>query len=161
MTAQEFEEKYVVQAPHLYEVAYSLLQNQQDAEDVVQDTLVKLWRDADRIDHLQNSQGYLLRMLRNGCIDLLRERRNETELESFENTLPETEPPPETETEEKVRFILRNLPARARQIVTMRHVAECSIDEICEVTGDSPMNVRQILSRSRRKIIEQFKTLKI
>ena len=159
MTSKEFEEKYVTMSPYLYRVAYALLHNQQDAEDMVQETLVKLWRDAERIDRLQNPQGYVLRTLRNACVDLLRSRCNETEIENFEEMLAEPEPPPETDAQDQVHSLLLTLPPRARKIVTMRHVAECSIDEICEVTGETPLNVRQILSRSRRKIIQQFKNL--
>ena len=45
MEAKTFEHKFVRLSPTLYRVAYSLLRNEQDAEDAVQDTLVALWRD--------------------------------------------------------------------------------------------------------------------
>ena len=157
MTSQEFEDKYLRIAPRLYEIAFHLLQNPQDAEDVVQEVMVKLWREADRIYHLENPQGYILRVLRNECIDLLRERRNDTEVETYENALADEGEPPEIDASQRVHTILKSLPHREHRIITMRHVAECSIDDICEATGETPSNVRQILSRTRRKIVEQFK----
>jgi RNA polymerase sigma-70 factor (ECF subfamily) len=158
MTSQEFEDKFMRLAPHLYQVAFSMLQNPQDAEDVVQETFVKLWRDRQRLEAFENAEGYAMRMLRNACIDCLRLRQEETELVTYEERLANPEPPPRMNDEQKVNFILQHLPPKIRQIITMRHVSECSIDEICEVTGETPSNVRQILSRTRRKIVEQFKT---
>lgn len=159
MTSKEFEEKYVRMAPRLYQVAYGLLHNQQDAEDVVQETLVKLWHEADRLERMGNPSGYVLRILKNASIDLLRLRPNEIELEPLEEVIAEPDLSPHKETQDKVKTILQSLPMKAQQIITMRHVAECSIDEICEVTGETPVNVRQILSRTRKKIVEQFKRL--
>ena len=157
MTSQEFEDKYIRMAHHLYKIAFNLLQNPQDAEDVVQEVMVKLWREADRIHQLNNPHGYILRMVRNECVDLLRKRRNDTEVEPLENELADEGRPPETDVSQSVSTILKGLPHREHRIITMRHVAECSIDEICEATGETPSNVRQILSRTRRKIVEQFK----
>ena len=157
MTSKEFEEKYVCLAPRLYQVAMSLVQNQQDAEDVVQETFVKLWREADRLEQMQNAQGYILRMLRNACIDQLRLRHDETDLLHVEESIADAQPPPQMDAKDRVHAILRSLPPKTQRIVTMRHVAECSIDEICEATGETPSNVRQILSRTRKKMIEMFK----
>ena len=157
MTSTEFEEKYVCLAPRLYQVAMSLVQNQQDAEDVVQETFVKLWREADRLEQMQNAQGYILRMLRNACVDQLRLRHDETELHArLEESIADAQPPPMSDAKERVHAILRSFPQRTQRIITMRHVAECSIDEICEAVGETPSNVRQILSRTRKKMIEMF-----
>ena len=159
MTSREFEEKYVRLAPRLYQVAMSMLSNQQDAEDVVQETLVKLWREADRLERMQNPLGYMLRTLRNACIDLLRSRPNEMELDPLEEVVAEPDVSPDLDVGEKVQIILHSLPSKTQQIINMRHVAECSIDEICEATGETPSNIRQILSRTRKKIVEQLKSL--
>lgn len=158
MTSQEFEDKFLPLAPHLYQVAFSMLHNSEDAEDVVQETFVKLWRDRLRLASLENAEGYAMRTLRNACIDVLRLRQDEAELIVYEERFADPEPPPQQDDGQKVNFILQHLPPKMRQIVTLRHVSECSIDEICEVTGETPSNVRQILSRTRRKIISQFKS---
>ena len=158
MTSQDFEDKFLPLAPRLYQVAFSMLQNPQDAEDVVQETFVKLWHDRQRLASFDNAEGYAMRSLRNACIDVLRLRRHETEFLICEECLAEPEPPPQLDDGQKVNFILQHLPPKMREIVTLRHVSECSIDEICEVTGETPSNVRQILSRTRRKIISQFKS---
>ena len=158
MTSKEFEEKYVRLAPRLYKLAFALLQNAQDAEDAVQETLVKLWHDAERVQQMQSPEGYIMRTLRNCCLDLMHTRRDETELLLAEQTVAAPAPPPEVDAHEYLERIIQSLPPKIRKILTMRHVAECSIDEICETTGETPSNVRQILSRTRRKIVEQFKT---
>jgi RNA polymerase sigma-70 factor (ECF subfamily) len=159
MTSKEFEEKYVCLAPRLYKVAFALLQNAQDAEDAVQETLVKLWRDAERVQQMQSPEGYIMRILRNHCLDLMHERHDETELLHAEHTVAAPAPPPELETNEYLERIIQALPSKIRKILTMRHVAACSIDEICEATGETPSNVRQILSRTRRKIASQLNIL--
>ena len=100
-----------------------------------------------------------MRILRNHCLDLMHERHDETELLLAEHTVAAPAPPPELETNEYLERIIQALPSKIRKILTMRHVAACSIDEICEATGETPSNVRQILSRTRRKIASQLNIL--
>jgi RNA polymerase sigma-70 factor (ECF subfamily) len=60
----------------------------------------------------------------------------------------------------QVKRIIGSLPRQQRQVIVMRDVNECSMEEIEEVTGLSPGNIRVLLSRTRKKIREQFNAIR-
>ena len=81
MTAQEFKQRFIPYHRLLYRVAYHLTCNQQDAEDLLQDTYLKLWTKRDSIDFPQGeSEGaaYLITLMRNLYRDQRRLKRIET-----------------------------------------------------------------------------------
>jgi RNA polymerase sigma-70 factor (ECF subfamily) len=60
----------------------------------------------------------------------------------------------------QVRRIIGNLPKPQRQIIMMRDVNDCSMEEIEQATGLSAVNIRVMLSRTRKKIREQFNAIR-
>ena len=63
-------------SPVLYGLALKILQEQTKAEDVLQEVFLKIWRNAAQFDKQRGSlRGWMIRICRNTCIDLLRARR--------------------------------------------------------------------------------------
>ena len=58
----------------VYSLAYSLLRNREDSEDIVQETFMRLWNNMERIE-TETVRAWLLRVARNRAIDLLRKRK--------------------------------------------------------------------------------------
>lgn len=159
METKVFEQRFVSLSPTLYRVAYSLLHNEQDAEDAVQDTLVALWREADRVEVMRSPEGYAMKTLRNRCVDLLRERAQTTEWDEVQEPVEEPDVTAPMDAGDVMRCLLNNLSPKAQTIVRMRHVAECSMQEISHATGIREDNVRQILSRSRKQLCQIYKKI--
>lgn len=151
-----FEQRFVRLSPTLYRVAYSLLRNEQDAEDAVQDTLVAMWRDADRIVGLENVEAFVIKTLRNRCIDVLRKRKDEVEWDEADEPLVEQDVGQQMDHRSLLHRMLQVLSPKARKIVRLRHLGDCPMEEISQLTGERPDNVRKILSRARKQMYELY-----
>lgn len=61
----------------LFCVAYGYVSSKEDAEEIVQDVFVKLWKKQDKINSISNITGYLYKMTRNSCLDFLRSKKDQ------------------------------------------------------------------------------------
>ena len=164
MNADEFKALFLPLHARLYRTAYALLWNAQDAEDIVQDAYLKLWRKRDELDIRTNPEAYCVSLIRRLCLDQLRSSRHEAE-ETLEDTrpLPADDDPGQRleQRDETVRLkqLIAALPPTQRRVLWLRDVDERSFDEIEETTGLNAVNIRATLSRARKKIREQFKRI--
>ncbi len=143
----------------LYFVALKLLADEQDAEDAVQEALLKLW--AARTSFLvhENPNAFAITVLKNQCLDKLRLRKNVESIENpamcVENDNPHLLLERKNENE-IIRRIINRLPQLQQLIITMKDVEEYEVDEIAEIIGASTEAVRMNLSRARKKVREEF-----
>lgn len=165
VTVEEFEHKYIHYSARLYRMALSLLDNSQDAEDVVHDVFLKLWGKRDVLSSLDNVEFYIITVLRNSCVDCLRKRRYNVDERVLELMLDDALNPEQLLEEECRRRLVRewmksNLPKKMSRVLILRLYAEMDIAEIASVVGETEVNVRSILSRGRKRLMEQCKYLK-
>lgn len=156
MTQQEFQNKYMPLAPQFYRRALALLGNAQDAEDAVQDTYLKLWDQSARLNMLESPEAFMQTVLRNVCLNMLRDRRPENGLEATDNLPEEGGRMERMEQRNTLRMLLDRLTPKARRMVTLRHVGDYSFAEMAALTGESETNIRTILSRARRFLRGQY-----
>jgi RNA polymerase sigma-70 factor (ECF subfamily) len=142
--------------PSVLAVARRMLRDDAEAEDVAQDTLLRLWRNA---GGLQLGPGgvrpWLRRVVSNLCIDRVRARRNTTVVEA----VPEDSEPPtqfrqlaERELGARVDAALTALPERQRLALTLFHYEGMSQIEVGEAMGISDEAVESLLARARRTL---------
>lgn len=161
MDAESFKRQYLPFHPKLYRIAFALLENKADAEDILQETYYKLWDKKEELINIRNPEAFAVTLIKNLCLDFLRSpraRRNEEEITGI--TLA-TGSSPDTELEERdqirqVQQLISRLPENQRQVVRLRGINDCSFDEIEQITGLSAANIRTLLSRARKFIREQF-----
>lgn len=158
MTQQEFQEKYLPLARRLFRTAAALMGNVQDAEDAVQETYLKLWREASRLAAMEQPEAYFATVLRHICLNLLRSRHSEMQMEAVVDQVPDGQvgTAERFDNRESLALALRRLSPRDRRIVALRHVAGRSTAEIAALTGETETNVRVVLSRTRRKLKEEL-----
>ncbi|MDR0757392.1 MAG: sigma-70 family RNA polymerase sigma factor [Tannerella sp.] len=161
MDAKEFTARFYPFHPKLYHVAYTLLNNPDDAEDILQDVYCKLWDRRKELSELRRPEAFCVTLIRNLCIDFLRSPRHRTDDDAdAENMLQiGTDATPESElvTDESVRRIEKlicRLPEKQRIVMQMRAYGECTQEEIEVATGESAANVRVLLSRARKTLRE-------
>ena len=75
MTSQKFSTEYLPLAPMLYRIAFHILEQQDEAEDAVQETFLKLWEIRDKLDDVESAKAYSIRILKNECLDRLRKAK--------------------------------------------------------------------------------------
>ncbi len=162
MDVESFKRLFLPLHPKLFRIAYALVENKSDAEDILQDAYYKLWSRREELTDVQNPEAFCVTLVKNLCIDFLRSprvgRHNEeiTEVVTFS---PDSSPDEKLEMKDKVqqvRHLVSRLPENQRQVLRLRGIEDCSMDEIEQITGLSAVNIRVLLSRARKIIREQF-----
>lgn len=135
---------------NLFAIAYGILQNREEAEDVVQDTLVKAWKSRWRVRDPEKFPAWIATIARHRARDLARRRRPEPLPHDFE---PAEAVAAATETENadlnsEVQAALSQLPELHRMAVTLRYFEELDYATIERTLGLSNGALRGILGRA-------------
>ncbi len=145
----------------LYRLAWRLTGQQADAEDVVQETFIRAFRQLDRFEARSNFATWLYRIGYNCAIDHLRLRpRHETAgpLEALDERTPAPHGPAvddlvyATEIGGRVRAALEALTADERAAFVLRHYEGCSIAEICGAMGLNASAAKHAVFRAVKKM---------
>lgn len=75
MLAIDFKTDVLPISNKLLRFAFQILQNEEEAKDVLQDVFLKLWQKRDELGKVENLEAFAIRMIRNRCLDLIRSRR--------------------------------------------------------------------------------------
>ncbi|GAB4427472.1 MAG: hypothetical protein OHK0039_45830 [Bacteroidia bacterium] len=139
----------------LYPIAYNLLGNASDAEDLVQETMLK-WLSMEQ-EEVENARGYLVRTLINKGLNFMRDRKRAfdkaTAAETGAVSLPGyIEAGPTLAL--GLLALLEKLNPTERAIFMLKEVFGYSHREIADILGISEENCRQILARARRRLQE-------
>jgi RNA polymerase sigma-70 factor (ECF subfamily) len=142
----------------LYGLAYRMLGNQQDAEDAVQEILIRAYTRLVTFDQNRRFSTWLLSIASNYCIDLLRKRRfTWITLDDIEFSMPSLAPGPERsairqEQQELVQQALQQLPEHYRLVTILLYWHDLSYEEISTVTGLSISTIKTRLHRARNML---------
>lgn len=141
--------------PQLLQLAIRYLNNGDDAEDVVQDTLLKLWFLRDRLDD------YLASVItRHLAISCIRSRRSGmVDIDELYDVKGDESTETKIIREESLKEIfdaISALPDLQQSILRMKHVEGFEVEEIAAITGSNPGAVRVNLSRARKRVKQQF-----
>lgn len=134
----------------LFAIAYGILQNREEAEDVVQDTLVRAWKSRWRVRDPEKFPAWLSTIARHRARDLARRRRPEPLPNDFE---PSDTIAAGTETENanldsEVHAALSQLPELHRMAVTLRYFEDLDYATIEQTLGLTNGALRGILGRA-------------
>lgn len=154
MNTEEYE-RYVAQyLDCIYRVAFSGCRNSADAEDVVQNTFLHLWKRGEAFADEEYARKWLIRVAVNECHSLWRTAwmRRTVYLEE----LP-AEPVFSTPEKSELYDAVRKLPVRYRQVVYLYYFEEYSVKEVATLMKISETAVQTRLQRARQKLKEALK----
>jgi RNA polymerase sigma-70 factor (ECF subfamily) len=142
--------------PTVLAIARRMLKDDAEAEDVAQEALLRLWRNAAALELGSGGvRPWLRRVASNLCIDRVRARRNTTAVDQ----VPEQAEPAgqvrhlaERELGARVDGALKALPERQRLAITLFHYEGMSQIEVGSVLGISDEAVESLLARARRTL---------
>ena len=134
---------YARYAPRIYGLGLVLLRDRADAEDLVQDTFLKVWRTGSAFDPRRGSlDGWILLIARSLAIDLLRrrtvERKRLSSLSSVTDVTVELGPEWHTEQRDLIEHVLKSmhrLPPRQRSAVALAYLGERSSAQVAKSQG--------------------------
>lgn len=153
MTADEFKAEAAKIRNAAMASAMRYVGNTDVAEDIVQDTMLKMWS---MCPALKKPAGPLATVLiRNACIDHLRRHRQHC---SIENMCIEEPVQGDADTVRMARMmeIVDRLPDTQQVILRLRHMQGMEMREIADITGMSEVNIRKVLSRARQSVRDKF-----
>lgn len=160
MTHEQFKRIWIPLNPNFYKVAFHFLESEDEAKDAVQDLYIKLWNSKDSLDYILNPRAYGLTLLRNICIDRLRQLQSHRN----EKVTPETATTAESDSvtigREEVRRLNQALDRLSRQyseVIRYRFFKDMEIKDISRITGLSQVNVRVMISRARQTLKKLLK----
>lgn len=148
MDPQQIYAWYEAYGTGIYRFALSLLRDPHQAEDVLQETFVKLLNGKLRIPNLGKEKAWLFRVARNLCMDILRRRTLELEL-------PPLIAPTQGENWEFVELI-SPLPQSEQEILCLKFIGGFTHGEIAKITGTTLHAAKKRYERAIQKLREEM-----
>jgi RNA polymerase sigma-70 factor (ECF subfamily) len=158
----------------MYHLAYRMLSNRQEAEDVVQETFLRVFRNLSRYDETMKFSTWIYRICTNVSIDRLRKRKtmiysldadvaSEGEGNALYAMLASEELTPEghavlSDTQRSIRKAMDALPSKYKSVVILKYLHDMSLQEIGDVLGMPVTTVKTRVHRGReflRRKLEQ------
>lgn len=138
-------------------LSYSYLKKREDAEDIVQDTLIRLMQSDNSFDTEALLKSWLLRVAANLCKDHLKSAayRKQTSLPEGYDVAAEDQP--EADEGGEVLSALMSLPEKYRSVLHLYYYEEYATKEIAVILDKKETTVRSLLKRGREKMAERLK----
>ena len=140
----------------LFAIAYGILQSREEAEDVVQDSLVKAWKTRWRVRDPEKFPAWLATIARHRAHDIFRKRRTVSlSIEAIEAT--EFQSPDTTAIDKQLHSALAALPELHRAALTLRYFEEMDYQTIEDMLGITNGALRGILGRALASMRKQLR----
>lgn len=161
MELQEFKIKVLPVKDRLYRIALNMLRSVHEAEDTLQDVMVKLWDKRQQLDAYRSVEALAVTITKNHCLDKLKSKKHKNQLDVQEMELDSgfATPYKEVELRDSMKVMQRafqSLPDQQRLLISLRDVEGYSYEEIAVQTGLEVNNIRVGLSRARKKAREFY-----
>ncbi len=156
MQTQEFQQKVLVLTHRVYPMVARMLGNDQEAEDGIQEIMLRLWKKRRQLKKHPNIPGFVFLTARNYCLDVLRKQSRIEELPHVEEIGLEDHCQSEVLEKSEVMHVLdaciRELPEQQREVIIWRDFDGLSYVEIAELSGLKVESIRVVLSRARKQV---------
>ena len=150
----------------LFRLALRITLNRADAEDVVQETMLKVWNRRDSWAELDSMQAYCLTICRNLALDKLKraDHQNASLDESYDRPDRHYSANPEERTVQRdrvelVKRLMDQLPEKQRTCMQLRDMEGKPYKEIAQVMGITEQQVKVNIFRARQSIKQKFQQI--
>jgi RNA polymerase sigma-70 factor (ECF subfamily) len=164
MNSQEFKQHVFPSRDRLFRMAKLLLGSREEAEDALQDVLLRLWDNRQQLTAYNSVEALAVRITRNLCLDRLKYRQNKkmVDIDHLTHRADSHTPEQLTELSDTARIVQQlyaELPETQRVVLHLRETEEYSFEEIEQVTGLTVNNIRVILSRARKQVRDNYQKI--
>ena len=163
MESQDFQNIATTVRPKLMNLCQSFFDRQElayDAEDAVQETLMRLWQMRERIGDYQKPEALAMLIAKNVCIDILKLSKEQHEaLDETANVISNVQADQTIITHDTERLInnaLEKLPTTQRRMLMMRSEG-MSITEIAAACSTTPTSTKTMICAARKRMMELLK----
>ena len=168
---QRFERLFKDSYPQMYRMAFSMVEDADDAKDAVSQVFTQMWKGRPNVSE-ESLSGYLLAATRNQCLHILRQRQLQQQMEeelrqTAEERLRVGASAGMSSNQERVELLCElqqvindNLTEQDRRVLQLHYEEEMTYQETATVLGISPSAVNKHITRSLAKIRETLKIAK-
>lgn len=161
MNRKEFEQQIPRLRPLMLQVGRDFFGNKDDAEDVAQDSLERLWNYCERLDANRNLEALAVMVAKNICVEKFK-RRPLTIVELPDDKLGSEADRADAaiisaETRQQIDEAIDTLSPREQQLVRKRYLEDHSAEEIAQETGIPKPSVKSMLSMAKAKLKKRLR----
>ena len=143
-------------------ISHGYTADSQTAEDMAQDTMLKIWAIRESICSARHARGLAGSIAKHLCIDQHRKQREclFEKLPVDKTDHPYTSPDVQMEDKENEQWLqkeLSQLPTTQYQVLHLRQVEKKSMDEIAHIIGITPGSAATLLARARQRMLQEIK----
>jgi RNA polymerase sigma-70 factor (ECF subfamily) len=163
---QDFRKLVEKASPFAFSVAFRMMGNQEQADDIVQETMITIWKTIGKIKSAESFKSWMYRIVVNKCYDEMRRKKSNPEFIADEaawkmiservsgNTGSEME---NNEMAKMISVLTDRLSPKQKAVFVLADLEEMSNDEISAITGMSRLNVKANLHYARKSIREMIR----
>lgn len=157
---QEFEHLFKENYPHMYRMAFSMVENADNAKDAVNQVFAQIWKGKPQVAR-ESVRGYLLAATRNQCLHLLRSRQLQRQMENeLRQDMAVSESDEHKELLQQLQQVIEdNLTEQDRRVLSLHYEEEMTYNETAKVLGISASAVNKHITRSLAKIRKNLNAL--
>jgi RNA polymerase sigma-70 factor (family 1) len=164
MEANEFKIRVLPLGQKLHRFASSIIKDVHEAEDIVQEIFLKLWKLKDKLEQIENIDAFAFRMTRNLCLDRIKTKKPQLYDDPVEAGFGEEvahAPDPEDQVImqdaiSQVHSAMDRLPEQQKTIMHLRDIEGYEYEEIADMLEMEVNNIRVTVSRARKTIRESI-----
>ncbi|MEI6766000.1 MAG: RNA polymerase sigma-70 factor [Bacteroidota bacterium] len=139
--------------------AFKLIRDVATAEEVVQDTFVKIWEKRAALNITSSFESYIFRALHNNCMNVIRENARRKDMEKEVKLMTEYFDEPEDDNqlrqsllEQRIIAAIHGLPEQCRQVFELSKIERLKYKEIAEKMNISVKTVENHMGRALKKL---------
>ena len=144
----------------LYRLAHRLLVSTEEAEDVTQEMLLRLWTKKEILNQYKSVEAFAMTMTKNYCLDQLKSKRaSHLKIEKadfVDNSVQLTNQLESNDSLNWIDKIMKQLPEQQKLVIQLRDIEQYDFNKIAEMLDMNETAVRVTLSRARKTIREKM-----
>lgn len=159
MNQETFKNTVFCLKDEMYRFAKRFVMSSDEAEDVVQDLMMKFWQKKEEIAAFSNLKSYALKSVKNECLNRLKHHDVKMGFADFQLHRSEQYQWEPNNLKEHIIGFINRLPDKQKAVIHLKDVEEYEVSEIAEMLEMEENAVRVNLMRARTKIREQIRQL--
>jgi len=150
--------KYIVSEYQqlVYTLAFKMLCSEVDAEDITQETFIKVWQNISRYKHQYKFSTWIYKIAANACYDKLRSKHivEEVSLTDYDiiSEINQEELFQNKELKELILKLTSGLSPKRKLIFTLSEIDDLTVEEIIQITGMTPSKIKSNLYLAKKYI---------
>ena len=159
MTQEIFKNTVFILKDEMYRFAKRFVMSSDEAEDVVQDLMIKFWQKKDELEQFGNFKSYALKSVKNECLNRLKHHDVKLGFADLQLHRSELYKMDVNNLKEQIIGFINRLPEKQKMVIHLKDVEEYEVSEISTMLEMEENAVRVNLMRARQKVKEQISQL--